>query len=312
MPDRANGQSAAPPMVTIGLSVLNGGSQLQYAVQSILNQTWKDWELLILDDGSTDGSIEALRFQSDPRIQIIRDGCNRGLAVRLNQAVAMAKGQYFARMDHDDICHPERLSRQVAYLEGHPNVDLLATACITINEDDQVTGCLPSAIEHEDICRRPWLGFYMPHPTWMGKVQWFRHHKYLEPAPYFSEDQELLLRSHTMSVFHSLPETLLAYRVRAQPAWKKQWRTRFTLCQTQLRYFMTRGQTTDAMRSLAALVLRMALDVWHEIVRRLSRGRSAAHRSRMSDGLAAQWKARIEAVKAAVQTHPDAQESQRV
>ena len=304
--------ASVTPLVTIGLSVYNAGPQLLHAVQSILDQTWTNWELVILDDGSTDGMVDALRVLSDPRIHIVCDGENHGLAARLNQAVDMARGKYFARMDQDDICHPERFAHQITFLECHPDIDLLATECVTIDANDRLTGVFPSATDHADICRRPWLGFYMPHPTWMGKVAWFRHHRYLEPAPYFCEDQELLLRAHTMSVFHTLPEKLLAYRVRAQPVWRKLWRTRCTLCQIQLRYFISRGQWINALLSLAALILRMGLDVWHEIVRRLSQHHRPDRRPLMGSDLARQWEAQIEAVKASVERHPDAPENGRV
>lgn len=293
------------PLVTIGLSAYNAGPQLLLAVQSVLDQTWTDWEMLILDDGSTDGAIEALSALPDPRIRIVCDGQNRGLAARLNQAVDMARGKYFARMDQDDICHPDRFAKQIDLLERHPEIDLLATECVTIDADDQLTGIFPSATDHGDICRRPWLGFFMPHPTWMGKVQWFRHHRYLEPAPYFSEDQELLLRSHTTSVFHTLPQKLLAYRIRSKPAWKKLWKTRYTLCTIQIRYFKTRGQWTLVLLSATALVLRIGRDIWSEIARILTRHNKPDCQDLIGNDLAAQWKDQINNLKIKVRNRSD-------
>ena len=81
-------------MVTVALAVFNGGEALEYAVQSVMNQSWPHWELLLLDDGSTDEAIDHLQISADPRIVFIRDGRNLGLATRLNQAVGMAKGKY--------------------------------------------------------------------------------------------------------------------------------------------------------------------------------------------------------------------------
>jgi glycosyltransferase involved in cell wall biosynthesis len=195
------------PMVTVGLAVFNGGKFLEYAVLSILNQSWAHWELLLLDDGSTDKAIDRLSILADPRIIVIRDGQNRGHSYRLNQAVGMAKGKYFARMDQDDICHPKRLELQATFLELQPEIDLLATRCLKIDQKEKIIGTLPSAIRHADICRQPWRGIYMAHPSWMGRTEWFRRNAYQDPAPYCCEDQELLLRAHCRLNFLPIEST---------------------------------------------------------------------------------------------------------
>lgn len=246
--------------VTVAMSVLNGGSLLEFAVRSVLNQSWPHWELLLIDDGSTDGAIERLSFIKDPRIKVIRDGYNLGLSFRLNQAVAMAKGKYFARMDHDDISHPARFARQVAFLEGHPNVDLLATQCVTMDEQGRLVGVLPSVVHHADICRRPWLGFYMAHPSWMGKTAWFQRNPYSDPAPYCCEDQELLLRAYNSSCFHTHPEPLLAYRIRTHTPWKKKLRTRMAMGKMQFHYFFSKGNLVGALLCRFFELLRICQD----------------------------------------------------
>lgn len=253
------------PLLTVALPVLNGGSQLALSVASVLNQSFTNWELFIMDDGSTDGAIDTLPIFFDPRIYIIKDGCNRGLSSRLNQAVSMANGKYFARMDHDDICHPERFSRQVAYLENHSEIDLLGTQCITIDENDCINGILPSANDHEEICLRPWLGFYIPHPTWMGRLEWFRHYPYREPAPYCCEDQDLLLRAYESSRYHTLPDRLLAYRIRSHTLWQKLLRTRIAMLRIQSEYFLSKKQWDDAALSAAMAIARIGRDSWREL-----------------------------------------------
>jgi glycosyltransferase involved in cell wall biosynthesis len=247
MSNHGNHSADQTPMVTVAMSVLNGGTLLESAVLSVLEQSWLNWELLLLDDGSTDGAIERLPMLNDPRIKVIRDGYNRGLSARLNQAAAMAKGKYFARMDHDDISHPDRFARQVAFLEGYPNIDLLATQCVTMDEQGRLVGVLPSAISHADICRRPWLGFYMAHPSWMGKTAWFQRNPYLDPAPYCCEDQELLLRAHYSSCYHTHHEPLLAYRLRTHTPWKKQLRTRVAMGEMQFHHFFAKGNWVSAL-----------------------------------------------------------------
>ena len=230
--------TSTPPLLTIALPVYNGGDTLRIAVQSILDQTFKDWELLIIDDGSSDGVVETLPQSSDSRVHILRDGNNKGLSSRLNEAVQLARGRYFARMDHDDICHPERFTKQIDYLKSNENVDLLGAFCITINEQSQIVGTLPTAVTHEQICNKPWLGFYLPHPTWCGKIEWFRTNPYKHnPAPYCCEDQELLLRAYSTSNYHALPMNLLAYRVRTNTPMKRLWRNRWAWCKEQVNYF---------------------------------------------------------------------------
>jgi len=254
-----------PPLVTIVLPVFNAGSLLELSVRSLLNQACQDWELLIIDDGSTDESVTRLTCLADPRIIVLQDGLNKGLSFRLNQGVSMARGYYFARMDHDDVCHPARLARQVEFLDAHPEVDLLATKCVTIDESDQLIGSLPLAVQHSSICAHPWKGFLMPHPTWMGRTEWFRRHPYAVPAPYCCEDQELLLRTYSTSSFRVLPEALLAYRKRRHTSLRKLWRTRLSFCAEQVKYFSRDHDYLLIIKSIFATVGRLSLDFLREL-----------------------------------------------
>jgi glycosyltransferase involved in cell wall biosynthesis len=200
-----------PPCVSIAMPVLNSASTLSTAIQSILNQTFSDWELLILDDGSTDETVHIVREYSDPRIRVFTDGTHRGIVARLNQAIALSRGKYFARMDGDDVSYPERLALQVDHLEHHPEIDLLGGAVLVFGRDGRVIGKPASRVTHEQICRRPWSGFYLAHPTWMGKMEWFTSHPYRSNTVR-CEDQDLLLRTHENSCFAALPEIVLGYR----------------------------------------------------------------------------------------------------
>jgi glycosyltransferase involved in cell wall biosynthesis len=289
------------PMVTVALAVLNGGEVLEHAVRSVLNQSWPHWELLLLDDGSTDEAIDRLPVLTDPRIIVIRDGQNLGLASRLNQAVGMAKGKYFARMDHDDLCHPERFARQIAFLDSHPEVDLLATQCLTIDEQARLIGRLPSAINHADICRRPWQGFYMAHPSWLGRTEWFRRHGYEDPAPYCCEDQELLLRAHYSSCYHTLPTYLLAYRIRTHTPWKKQFHTRVSMGKMKIRHFLDRQELVNALLSGFIELARAGHDVWKEICHRLSLPTKVGNCSIPAQKERQEWESLITAIKASAE-----------
>ncbi len=285
-------------VVTVALPVLNGGTLLGNAVCSIINQSWPHWELLLLDDGSTDAAINRLTFLADPRIIVICDGQHRGLAYRLNQAVAMAKGKYFARMDHDDLCHPERFFHQISFLEGHPEVELLATQCVTIDEQARLVGILPSAIKHADICRRPWQSFYMAHPSWMGKTEWFRHNPYQDPAPYCCEDQELLLRAHYSSCYHTLPEYLLAYRLRKHTPLNKLLRTRAAMGRMKVRHFLARRNLVRAVLGALVELCRIGYDISAEILNRLSFPLKIGRRSILTLDQRQEWEVVIGAIKA--------------
>lgn len=248
------------PLVTVAMPIYNAGRYLRMAVNSIVLQTFTDWELLIIDDGSTDNALNDISDIRDSRIRVLRDGHNRGLAVRLNEAIEQARGQYFARMDQDDVSYPQRLERQLELLRGDSTLDLVATRAIRIDEGSEPLGLFPSQDAHEAIVARPWLGFYFLHPSWMGPLLWFRKHRYAQPAPFFCEDQELLLRSYAVSRFGVVPEVLFAYRVRSRFNLAKQFRTRRTLWQVQCRKFLQSGQWGYLLLGTLAFIARVGVD----------------------------------------------------
>jgi glycosyltransferase involved in cell wall biosynthesis len=110
------------PMVTVLMAVYNGQRYLREAVQSILNQTFRNFELLVVDDASTDGSRAILESFDDPRLRVLHHAANRGLSRSLNDGLAQARGRYIARMDADDVSEADRLARQVDFLERHADV----------------------------------------------------------------------------------------------------------------------------------------------------------------------------------------------
>jgi glycosyltransferase involved in cell wall biosynthesis len=249
------------PLITVAMPVYNAGKFLRLAVLSIIKQTFANWELLIIDDGSTDNALDSIADIQDGRIHIFRDGANKGLAARLNQAIDLAKGQYIARMDQDDVSYPERFERQVQVLENEHGLDLVAVRAITISGNNQMTGILPCAMSSEGISTKPWRGFYLPHPTWMGKIDWFRKYRYATPGPYFCEDQELLLRSYEKSKFLMITEPLFAYRMREKINYHKLIKTRLTLLEIQLRHFAFAWQIHFAFMAVMTFFGRMLLDL---------------------------------------------------
>ncbi len=210
--------------VSIGMSVFNEADTLEAALRSMLNQTYDRWELIIVDDGSSDATADIIASFDDPRIVRISDGRNRGLPTRLNQAVEIAKGKYFARMDADDLSFPDRLEKQVAYLDAHPEIDLLGTGALAVDDNYALIGKFRVSQTHEEICARPWDGVTLPHPSWMGKTEWFKAHPY-DASMRRAQDQFLLINAHQVSRYACLLEPLLAYRV-DRPSLKSMLRKR--------------------------------------------------------------------------------------
>lgn len=171
-------------MVTIGLPVYHAEKWVGEAIESILKQTYEDWELIVTIDEEGKGIRDERLGIRDERIKVIADGEHRGISYRINQQVAMARGEYFARMDADDVMMPERLERQVRYLQEHPEVDV----------------CGSSAGEWTFI-----------HPSVMGRTEWFRKHPYRTECD-GCEDWDLWTRTRARSKFGFIEEPLIFYR----------------------------------------------------------------------------------------------------
>jgi glycosyltransferase involved in cell wall biosynthesis len=284
------------PLITVALPVYNGGRFLRPAVLSIVRQTCTDWELLIIDDGSTDGSLEFIRDIKDARIRIIRDGLNKGLAARLNEAINLARGQYFARMDQDDIAYPERFARQVAALAKDPKLDLVGVRSLAISQQDQIVGYFPYASSDNELCAMPWVGFYIVHPTWMGRTAWFRYHRYATPGPYLCEDQELLLRAFATSRFTVIDDILFAYRVRDQIVWRKLVNTHWAVLKIQMDYFVHKHQLGYGLLAVFAFIGRVAMDCWDGFIQLFGGSLRVRYRKVVDRETLAKWRAVLESV----------------
>jgi len=201
------------PLVTIGLPVYNASKFLPDTLRSILAQTVSDWELVVADDGSTDRGIDLLRAVRDPRIRILEsDGKRRGLAVRLNQIARAAHGHYVARMDADDLIHPQRIEAQVAFLHANPDVDVVGCGLLMIDESMNPVAEILNPAAHDTICADAVRGVRLAHATMFGRAEWFRAHPY-EERNFRCEDWRLLYTSRSNSRFANLLDLLYFYRV---------------------------------------------------------------------------------------------------
>lgn len=134
------------PLVSVIMAAYNSMPHIERAVRSVLEQSLSDLELIVVDDGSSDDTWEFLSELSDPRVRVVRDGLNRGPSPRRNEALRMATGNYVAVLDADDVAYPERLAVQCAFLDGNPDVALVACAFDLIDSDDHCVGttCRPT------------------------------------------------------------------------------------------------------------------------------------------------------------------------
>lgn len=246
------------PLVSIGMPVRNCQATLRMAVHSILAQTYPYWELLLIDDGSLDNTLRIAQSFADPRIKVHSDGKNRGLPARLSQAIAMSQGEYFARMDGDDVAYPRRLERQVSFLEQHPDVDLVGAWVIVFGRAGIPLGKRAGPDTHTAICARAWAGFPIVHPTYVGRLRWFRKYRYNE-ALLKSQDQELLLRSYRFSRFANVPEILLGYHEESVHL-KKILTGRWFFAQVLAREFWRQKQPGLAVRAVLEQALKALLD----------------------------------------------------
>lgn len=274
------------PMVSVMMPVRNAAATVAAAVRSIRWQSFEDWELLLMDDGSTDTTVETVADLDDPRIRVLSDGSWRGLGARLNQAMAEARGRYLARMDADDIAFPERLARQIAFMDSHPDVDLVGARAIVFRGDGEPIGLLPFKEQHQEICARPWSNFPLPHPTWFGRAEWFRRYGYRVPEVLRAEDQDLLLRAYRTSRYACLPEVLLGYR-QGSYSLAKTLLARRQLTLAQIRVLGRDGYLAQALLAGLAGTAKAAVDVLAAIP-----GFDGLYFSRMSEAIPLELRAR--------------------
>ena len=197
------------PLVTIGIPVYNSEKFLAQAINSVLRQSYSNFELIITDDGSTDASVSIAQSFKDDRIKVIVDGQNRGISYRLNQQIELANGFFFARMDADDIMYPKRIEEQVRFMMEHPQTDIVGTAVCVIDDNNEILGYRKAS--HKKTQAEALQGAVFVHPSVLGRTSWFKQHLYKEEF-IGMEDYELWIRTIEKSSFAYIDDILLFYR----------------------------------------------------------------------------------------------------
>ena len=202
--------------VTVLMSVYNDAAWLPGAVASILNQTLRDFDFLIVDDGSTDETANLLAKLHDDRIRVLRNERNLGLTRSLAAGLDMCRGEFVARMDADDRAHRTRLARQVAFLDAHPRVGIAGSRCDLIDEHGHYLGLFWAPASPQYVRWTSLLSNPFAHPAVMLRRGLFARHQLNYDVAYpAAQDYELWTRALGHMCGANLPSRLLAYRVRA-------------------------------------------------------------------------------------------------
>lgn len=211
------------PMLSILMPVYNVAPFVKEAIESVLNQTFTDFELILLDDCSPDASADIIKTFDDARIVYHRNKKNLGLADNLNVGLKMASGKYIARADSDDICLPDRFETQVNFLEAHPDIDLCSCGLEKFGKEQDVW------VRENDFDQvKITMMFYSPvlHATSVWRRESFENHdlKYDQNA-FPAEDYELWSRAVFCCRLVNIPQVLYRYRIHGNQVTKTDNRT---------------------------------------------------------------------------------------
>ena len=201
------------PTVSVIMAAYNGAALLPETLTSLQAQTFGDFELIVVDDCSTDETLTVLRDFGDPRLRVIAAETNQGPVLARNRAFAEARGRYIAALDHDDLCRPERFARQVAYLDAHPEVVLIGTNTSVLRDGRTVASTLPPVTTPFVI---EWLVRIMNPLVWSSVMLRAETARRLDPFTrpdiLYAEDFDLYHRMARFGRIARLDDDLLTYR----------------------------------------------------------------------------------------------------
>lgn len=203
--------------LSIVMAVYNGERYLQEAIDSMLAQTFTDFEFVIVNDGSVDGTAELLDNQDDGRVVVINRRNNLGLAASLNEGIERAKNEYIARMDADDVSLPDRLEIQVRYLEANPEVGLCGTWATIVDRAGRATGrVIAPPLDNRAIRSKFIYHNTFVHPTVVFRKEVVTSAGYYNPYFKYAQDYELWSRVVPRCQAANVGKKLLCYRESGQ------------------------------------------------------------------------------------------------
>jgi glycosyltransferase involved in cell wall biosynthesis len=220
MQHKANRMPATKPRITVAMPAFNSADYIGQAVDSVLAQTWTDFELLLVDDGSSDDTLSIMQqYKTDSRVRVVILPHNRGRPHARGQCLEHARGEYIAMLDADDWCEPDRLERQLVYLEAHPDISVVGSWSRRVDADGRP---LPDSMRREPITPeavRCEMLFRCPlhNPTVLARTAALREHGYDEHFQN-AEDYDLWARMNATCRMANLPLKLTSYRRHAGQA----------------------------------------------------------------------------------------------
>ena len=189
--------------VTIAIPFYNAEKYLMDSIKSVFAQTYKNWELILIDDGSTDDSLKIAKSVTDKRVRVISDGKNKKLATRLNEVTNLAKYDYIARMDADDLMHPERISIQMNFLKANKEFDLISTGTYSINNQGEILGYRFNSSINPSVQEILYRKINILHAGILARKEWYLRNKY---------DESLILGQDTELWVENLIKTGFKYK----------------------------------------------------------------------------------------------------
>jgi len=245
------------PLVSIILPVYNAERYIAFSIESVINQTYRNLEILIVDDASNDRSIELVQGFKDSRIKIVKNEQNSGISASLNKGLSLAIGKYIARMDADDICLPNRIETQVKFLLANPDVAVIDSVMQLMDTDNKLMSRVNSTKISEKAIRRT-LPFdnCLGHSSVMLPREIYTRYRYRKVV---HEDYDLWLRIlNDGNRICKINEPLLHYRVHDASYMSQIPKRRIAMADTKMFYYWSL-KSKDKFKKMNLFVLLGAL-----------------------------------------------------
>jgi glycosyltransferase involved in cell wall biosynthesis len=240
------------PIVSVIMAAYNSEHYISEAINSIINQTFKDFELIITNDCSTDNTANIISSYDDHRIKVLNNETNKGAPYSRNRAIMSAKGKYLAILDADDISLPDRLKEQVDYLEKHKEIDIAGSYVYQVNQNGLKTRTIKAPIKDDQIKSSTFFRCSIVHSSAMIRYRFFIENNLFYDESYpSSQDYEMWSRAILSGKIHTLPKFLTLYRQ----------------SETQMSNKQSKTQQTQAERVYLTLLKRIGLNGTEKEVR---------------------------------------------